>query len=127
VYSLNLDNALLKVIHVIEDHPSILEAILLMLEMHHFIGDGYTNGLHILKGNFKIPSLFLIDYELPKLTGIEICLLLKDSPMHSMIPVLLTSAQSNLKSRCIQAGAVGFLEKPFDMKVLIKMVSDHAK
>jgi CheY-like chemotaxis protein len=98
-----------------------------MLEMHHFIGDGYANGLHILKGNFKMPSLFLIDYELPKLTGIEICLLLKDSPMYSMIPVLLTSAQSNLKSRCIQAGAVGFLEKPFDMKVLIQMVSDYAK
>jgi DNA-binding response OmpR family regulator len=115
----------LKVIHVIEDHPGILEAILLMLEMHNFIGDGYLNGLHIPKGNFEKPDLFLIDCQLPKLTGIAICRLLKHSPTYSTIPVVLTSAQSNLRSPCMEAGAAAFLEKPFDMKLLIKMVNDH--
>jgi CheY-like chemotaxis protein len=95
--------------------------------MHNFIGEGHLNGLYILKGNFKIPDLFLIDCQLPKLTGIELCRFLKNSPTYFMIPVLLTSALTNLKSRCMEAGTAAFLEKPFDMKVLIKTVNDHVK
>jgi two-component system, OmpR family, phosphate regulon response regulator PhoB len=116
-----------KIIHVIEDDPTILDAILMILELHNFHGDGYPDGLHIKEGAFKMPNLFLIDYQLPKLSGLEICKLLKGSPKYSVIPILLTSAQPNVKSYCLEGGAAAFIEKPFDMKSLIKTVNDHVK
>jgi DNA-binding response OmpR family regulator len=116
----------MKVIHVIENDPDILEAILMMLKIHHLDGDGYPHGLHLAKGKFRKPHLFLIDCQLPAMSGPQICKYLKSHPVLSVVPVVLMSAQRRFESICKALGAVAFVNKPFEMRALMEVVNGHS-
>ncbi|HBC74419.1 MAG: hypothetical protein A2008_07820 [Candidatus Wallbacteria bacterium GWC2_49_35] len=61
-------------------------------------------------------SLILLDINMVDLDGISICKMLKNNPEYSAIPVLMISAsmQEQKKRQSLEAGALGFLEKPFE-------------
>jgi len=61
-------------------------------------------------------SLILLDINMVDLDGISICKMLKNNPDYSAIPVLMISAsmQEQKKRQSLEAGALGFLEKPFE-------------
>lgn len=60
-------------------------------------------------------SLILLDINLAELDGIAICRMLKEKKEYAGIPVLMISAslQEMKKQKSLEAGAMGFLEKPF--------------
>lgn len=61
-------------------------------------------------------SLILLDINMVDLDGISICKMLKNNPDYAAIPVLMISAsmQEQKKRQSLEAGALGFLEKPFE-------------
>jgi len=60
-------------------------------------------------------SLILLDINLAEIDGIAVCKMLKEKKEYAGIPVLMISAslQEFKKQRSLEAGALGFLEKPF--------------
>jgi adenylate cyclase len=60
-------------------------------------------------------DLILLDVLMPDVSGYETLLRLKSDPATSEIPVIMISALDELESivRCIEAGAVDYLPKPF--------------
>ncbi len=69
------------------------------------------------------PDVILMDMFLLGGDGREICKWLKSDLSLSRIPVIMISANSYAKAECIEAGALYFLEKPFEMKDLYEAVS----
>lgn len=61
------------------------------------------------------PDVLLIASDLPRLSGIQVCSLLRQSPDFSGLPVLVLTGQHALldKVRAEMAGANACLEKPF--------------
>lgn len=61
------------------------------------------------------PDVLLIASDLPRLSGIQVCSLLRQSPDFSGLPVLVLTGQNPLldKVRAKMAGANACLEKPF--------------
>lgn len=61
-------------------------------------------------------SLILLDINMVDLDGISICKMLKNNPDYAAIPVLMISASMQEQKKCqsLEAGALGFLEKPFE-------------
>jgi adenylate cyclase len=65
-------------------------------------------------------DLILLDMMMPDLSGYEVLQRLKAQPRTAQIPVIMISALDDLDSvtRCLEAGAVDYLLKPFDPTLL---------
>lgn len=77
----------------------------------------------------NIPNLILCDYVLPKINGLEFLQNLNKSGAFKGIPVIILSSMNNeefLRS-CDEAGASGYLEKPFDPPQLIEAINKVLK
>lgn len=70
-------------------------------------------------------SLILLDINMVDLDGISICRTLKDKPEFANIPILMISAsmQEMKKRMSLEAGAMGFLEKPFEAEKISQFIS----
>ena len=68
----------------------------------------------------EIFDLILLDMMMPDISGYEVLCRLKAKPATLDIPVIMISALDDLDSvtRCIEAGAVDYLLKPFDPTLL---------
>jgi two-component system, OmpR family, phosphate regulon response regulator PhoB len=67
------------------------------------------------------PDVVLLDVEMPKMTGPEVCLLLKGSSETRDIPVLLMSGreQEDVQGYALMARADDFFRKPFMARALL--------
>lgn len=62
--------------------------------------------------------LLLLDIEMPRLDGCEVCRRVKSHPRTKAIPVMLLSGRPDVGSQARAAGADSFLNKPFSIKAL---------
>lgn len=105
---------------VVEDDEEIRKYI-----CHELSGDFHmlecTNGKEALAMILKkAPNLVISDVMMPEMDGLELCRKLKGDLETSHIPVILLTAKSSTDDRidCYNAGADGYISKPFDLKVL---------
>lgn len=70
------------------------------------------------------PEIVLADIFMPRRTGYEVCEYIKTTPEHRHIPVILLvgTFEPFDKNEAARVGADGYLTKPFETTVLIKMV-----
>ncbi|HEY3176137.1 MAG TPA: response regulator [Candidatus Polarisedimenticolia bacterium] len=71
------------------------------------------------------PDLVVLDYEMPEMTGAEVCRELRDNPQTAHIPVLILSIRDDAEivRICEEAGAVGFLRKADGREALLESVA----
>ncbi len=110
---------------VIEDEEFLTELIKINLRLR---GIDVTTAEYGEDGYAKIleqkPDLILLDARLPDIDGWEICKRIKSNSAISKIPVVFVTAaaQESDKMRAKEAGADGFLAKPFQIKELLKTI-----
>ena len=73
------------------------------------------------------PDLMLVDVQLPRQNGFEVCREIKSRPKGKTTPILLMSAVYNDRdqtNRTVQLGTIadGYLSKPFDLVYLLAQV-----
>jgi len=74
-------------------------------------------------------DLLLLDIELPGMSGLELCRLLKTDPQLQDIPVIFVSGQNSPqnKQEAERLGAVEFIEKPITLLRFLSRVMGHLK
>lgn len=84
--------------------------------------DGLSGMKWLAEGN--IPSLIISDFKLPKMNGFDFLNSISKSGIFSEIPFIMLSSRIDqmFKKQCIDAGAKGFLEKPFDPSQLYGLI-----
>jgi two-component system alkaline phosphatase synthesis response regulator PhoP len=67
------------------------------------------------------PDLMFLDLLMPKMNGIEVCRLLKGDPETKGIKIIMLTAMSQEADRmtALDAGADGYITKPFSPKALL--------
>lgn len=106
-----------KKIFIFDDNLEILE---LCTEILNDIGcevktSPTTNNIEKQVEDF-LPNLIFMDNWLPDISGIEATKLIKSNKNLKNIPVVYFSANSNISELAAEAGADGFLAKPFDLE-----------
>ncbi|MEO8717538.1 MAG: HD domain-containing phosphohydrolase [Burkholderiales bacterium] len=73
------------------------------------------------------PDLILLDVEMPGATGYEICQLLKEDPATAQIPVIFLTGRTEPAEQLegLDLGAVDYLAKPINAKLLLARVRIH--
>ena len=75
------------------------------------------------------PDLILLDVMMPRLSGFEVCKILKDDPEKRRIMILMVTALNEIGDieRAVNAGTDDFLSKPVNQIELLKRVENMLK
>jgi len=76
------------------------------------------------KAKARQASLVLTDHNMPRIDGITLIRSLRQIPQYAGVPILVLTTESSdeMKAKGRQAGATGWLVKPFDPKRLLDIV-----
>jgi DNA-binding response OmpR family regulator len=107
---------------LIEDEPDLGAIIKASLSRHQYIVDWVVDGRagwEYLTHNRTTYSLAIIDWMLPKISGIEICQRLRAEKY--TLPILMLTAKDRMEDKIagLDAGADDYLVKPFGMAELL--------
>lgn len=90
-----------------------------------FINNG-KNVLDFLTGapDNRLPSLIILDYNMPGLTGADILSSLKINNRYSAIPKIIwsTSQADSFKKKCLELGANDYIIKPSKVSELVDTI-----
>ena len=69
-------------------------------------------------------SLILLDWNMPVMNGLEVLKTIKKNNLYAHIPVLIvsTEAEDDKMDKAFEAGAKGYLSKPFTPDKLINLI-----
>ena len=112
-----------KRILIVDDDLEIQDTFSTIFEKAGFEFEIKKDGKDLLKNKFTPPDLFLIGKQLSGDEGLDICRHLKKHKQTRNIPIIMISAASNIGSLAQEAGADSYIEKPFEMEKLLKLVN----
>lgn len=114
-----------KKILIVDDDPSLLEAIDLSLtylgfQVRPLLASG--NIMPMIK-DFE-PDLIILDYILKGITGSEVCSQLKKNPVTEEIPIIMLSGFSGDLNTIKSCGYDLFISKPLDLDFLVRKINN---
>lgn len=107
---------------LVEDEPAQREAVTYNLESEGFAVTTADNGEDaVLLVEEDAPDIIILDWMLPRLSGIEVCRQLKMRPETRSIPIIMLSARAEEVDRVrgLETGADDYVVKPYSMVELI--------
>ena len=110
---------------VVEDEPNQVELIEFNLNSEGYEVIVAQDGEEALDlAEEENPDLILLDWMLPKVSGIEVCRQLRRSKMTREIPIVMLTARSEEsdKIRGLDIGADDYITKPYSIKELLARV-----
>jgi two-component system phosphate regulon response regulator PhoB len=117
-------------IMIIEDEEALGLVLKYNLEKQGYDVIIETNGSKALatieKNN---PSLILLDWMLPEISGLEICQLVRSKPDIKNIPIIMLTAKNEEKDKIkgLTAGADDYVTKPFSIPELMARIKTQLR
>jgi CheY-like chemotaxis protein len=119
---------------LVEDDPNDVELIQIALDSYNFVNqiDVVSDGeqaIHYLFGRdgqpptHALPRLVMLDLKLPKIDGIQVLQMIRNSPRtRNLVVVVMTSSAENrdLKA-CYDLGVNSYVVKPLDFQQFVEM------
>jgi len=107
---------------LVEDEPALADSMQYSLEREGFrvvvAADGESAVARFREG---IPSLVLLDLMLPRLSGLDVCRIIRQE---STVPIVIVTAKDGEADKVagLELGADDYVTKPFSMRELISRV-----
>ena len=109
---------------LVEDNDDVAEVIIEILSAEGYEVDRAANGadgLNTLRTG-TMPSLILLDWTLPVVSGPELARTVQREIGWSRIPIVLLTGADDAKRKAVALNAWGYLKKPVDPDDLVRMV-----
>jgi len=110
---------------IVDDEPPILDLVRFTLEDADVRVVEASDGAEaLLVARREKPDLILLDVQMPKLTGLEVCRQLRREEAFAQTPIVMLTAatQEADRVRGREAGADEYLTKPFSPLALLALV-----
>ncbi|WP_332816689.1 response regulator transcription factor [Sphingopyxis sp.] len=112
-----------KLVHIVDDEDAIRRSASFMLKTSGYAVETWANGALFLKEIRHVPEgCVLLDVRMPEMDGLEVQQALLERGVTMPVIVLTGHADVSIAVRAMKAGAVDFLEKPFEKAVLIASI-----
>lgn len=112
-----------RLIHLVDDDEAIRRSAGFMLKTSGFRVETYESGVELLKDAAKLePGCILLDIRMPGMDGLEVQQALKDKGVTLPVIIMTGHGDVSLAVQAMKAGAIDFIEKPFEKALLMSAV-----
>ena len=119
-----------NLIMVIEDEEALSMLLSYNLEKEGYQVATVANGLNAVSEVERLlPSVIILDWMLPEISGVEICKLIRSKPDIKNIPIIMLTAKSQEEDKIkgLSAGADDYVTKPFSVPELMARVKTNLR
>ncbi|HEV8408194.1 MAG TPA: response regulator, partial [Sphingomicrobium sp.] len=113
----------LRLVHLVDDDEAIRRSVGFALKTSGFHVRAYKSGDELLK---SVPHLesgcVLLDIRMPGMDGLEVQAALRDKGITLPVIIMTGHGDVTLAVQAMKAGAVDFIEKPFEKAVLLAAI-----
>ena len=107
---------------IVEDEKALAEILEYNFKKEGYVVDTASDGeIALDKIIFKAPDLIILDWMLPKLSGIELCRKVRTNKKIKNIPIIMLTARGEEEDRLkgLEMGADDYVTKPFSINELL--------
>ena len=115
---------------IVDDDPQILQALQTFLEPQGFQLITLNQPLDFWATlQAAAPDLLLLDIEMPKFNGLELCRTVRQAPIWNQLPIIFFTAHgdANTKAAALRAGANDLVEKSLTKSTLLDRLFEQLK
>jgi two-component system response regulator FixJ len=114
-----------KLVHLVDDDDSVRRSVGFMLKTSGHRVQSYSSGTELLKEATKLePGCILLDIRMPGMDGLEVQQELQSRGVSLPVIILTGHGDIPLSVRAMKAGAIDFIEKPFEKGVLVAAIDE---
>jgi len=119
-------NSLIKSsILLVEDDTALSDMLMFNIEQSGFeVRAAHDGEEAMLFAKEQVPDLIVLDWMIPKLSGLEVCRMMRRNKKLSKVPIIMLSARANEEDRLrgLEVGADDYITKPFSPKELVARI-----
>jgi two-component system cell cycle response regulator len=114
-----------RLILIVDDEPSVRAMVHASIYVRHAryrVIEAGNAADALAQAWAQLPQLILLDVALPDHDGFWVCRSLKNTPSTAHIPVIMLTAMSlpSDRQQAVEAGADGYIVKPFSPRALLE-------
>ena len=113
-----------QLIHIVDDEESVRKSASFLLRTSGFETRIYPSGTAFLReAKYAPPGCILLDIRMPEMDGLEVQRELNSRGVKMPVIVLTGHGDIGIAVQAMKAGAVDFLEKPFEKDHLLEAIA----
>jgi two-component system response regulator FixJ len=113
----------LRLVHLVDDDEAIRRSVGFMLKTSGYHVRIYESGIELLKSAPNLETgCILLDIRMPGMDGLEVQTALRDKGVTLPMIIMTGHGDVSLAVQAMKAGAVDFIEKPFEKAVLLSAI-----
>ena len=114
-----------RIVHLVDDDEAIRRSAGFMLKTSGYKVSAYPSGIELLKeGKDLPPGCILLDVRMPEMDGLQVQEALKERGIGHPVIVMTGHGDVTVAVQAMKAGAVDFIEKPFEKAVLLSAIEE---
>ena len=114
-----------KIVHLVDDDEAIRRSAGFMLKTSGYQVKAYASGVELLKDARDLPAgCILLDVRMPEMDGLQVQRELQEKGITYPVIVMTGHGDVGVAVQAMKAGAVDFIEKPFEKAVLLSAIEE---
>jgi two-component system response regulator FixJ len=114
-----------RIVHLVDDDASVRRSVGFMLKTSVHQVQTYESGAELLKSSSQLErGCILLDIRMPGMDGLEVQQALQEKGVGLPVIIMTGHGDVGLAVKAMKAGAVDFIEKPFEKMTLLSSLDE---
>ena len=114
-----------RLVHLVDDDAGIRRSVSFMLKTSGHRVETYESGIELLKKGSELDDgCILLDIRMPEMDGLEVQQALQNKGVSLPVIIMTGHGDVSLAVKAMKAGAVDFIEKPFEKDALMASLDE---
>jgi len=114
-----------RIVHLVDDDGSVRRSVGFMLKTSGHQVQTYESGEELLKNSAQLEQgCILLDIRMPGMDGLEVQQALQEKGVGLPVVIMTGHGDVGLAVKAMKAGAVDFIEKPFEKQALLSSLDE---
>lgn len=116
------------IVHIVDDDRAIRDSLKFLMKSVGFESQTYESAETFLdQADFDRPGCLVVDIRMQGMSGLELQQVLNERSIHLPVIVITGHGDIPMAVQAMKAGAIDFLEKPFDNEFLVMRIRQCLK
>lgn len=111
------------IVHIVDDDKAIRDSLTLLMRSVGFNSQSYDSAEKFLdEADYTSPGCLIVDIRMQGMSGLELQQLLNNKGINMPVIIITGHGDVPMAVQAMQAGAIDFLEKPYDNEMLVARI-----